>query len=156
VTGRASLSHATVPRDAPWCGGFTRTASGGRTDREWWRTESFRRAAATAEHLQFFFGGALGAIDMFTAYLGLRLGLYQDLADHPGTTPGALARRTGIEPRYAREWLEQQTVTGIVDCADRAADEDDRTYSLPPGHAVALLVDVLSIEHDLFRLYELV
>ena len=38
-------------------------------------------AGAFAERL---FGAALGAIDMFTTYLGLRLGLYQDLADHPG------------------------------------------------------------------------
>jgi 2-polyprenyl-3-methyl-5-hydroxy-6-metoxy-1,4-benzoquinol methylase len=93
-------------------------------------------AGALAER---HFGGALGAIDMFTAYVGLRLGLYQDLVDHPGTTPTAVADRTGIASRYAREWLEQQTVTGIVECDDRHADEVDRTYSLPPGHAIALL-----------------
>ncbi len=86
-----------------------------------------------------FFGEALGAIHMFTAHLGVRLGLYRDLADHPGTTPAALARRAGIAPRYAREWLEQQTVTGIVECDDRRADEDDRAYRLPAGHAIALL-----------------
>jgi 2-polyprenyl-3-methyl-5-hydroxy-6-metoxy-1,4-benzoquinol methylase len=95
-----------------------------------------RVAGSLAER---FFGEALGAIDMFTAYLGLRLGLYQDLADHPGTTAPALAHRTGIAPRYAREWLEQQTVTGIVSCDDRRAGEDERTFRLPRGHAVALL-----------------
>ncbi len=93
-------------------------------------------AGALAERL---FGDALGAIEMFTAYLGIRLGLYEALVDQPGSTAGELAGRAGIAPRYAREWLEQQTVGGIVDCDDRTADEDRRTYRLPAGHARALL-----------------
>ena len=32
---------------------------------------------------------------------------------------GELAAAAGIHPRYAREWLEQQTVTGFVACDDR-------------------------------------
>ncbi len=93
-------------------------------------------AGALAERM---FGEALGAIGMLTAYLGIRLGLYQALTDHPGVTPTELAEQAGIDPRYAREWLEQQTVTGIVDCDDRTAGDDERTYRLPAGHAIALL-----------------
>jgi SAM-dependent methyltransferase len=93
-------------------------------------------AGALAERL---FGSALGAIDLFAAYLGIRLGLYEVLDDQPGSTAGELAARAGIAQRYAREWLEQQTVTGFVECDDRTADEDLRTYRIPPGHARALL-----------------
>jgi 2-polyprenyl-3-methyl-5-hydroxy-6-metoxy-1,4-benzoquinol methylase len=92
-------------------------------------------AGALAERL---FGAALGAIDLYTVYLGLRLGLYAALAQGE-CNPDELAGVAGIHPRYAREWLEQQTVTGFVVCADRAAPEDDRRYSLPAGHAIALL-----------------
>jgi 2-polyprenyl-3-methyl-5-hydroxy-6-metoxy-1,4-benzoquinol methylase len=93
-------------------------------------------AGAFAERL---FGEALGAIDVFTVYLGIRLGLYRTLADNPGSRPIDVAERAGIAGRYAREWLEQQTVAGIVECDDRTADEDRRTYRLPVGHAIALL-----------------
>jgi hypothetical protein len=93
-------------------------------------------AGALAERL---FGEALGAIGMFTTYLGIRLGLYQVLADRPGTRPAELAERAGIAPRYAREWLEQQTISGIVECDDRTAGHEQRSYRLPAGHALALL-----------------
>lgn len=93
-------------------------------------------AGAFAERM---FGEALGAIGMFTIYLGIRLGLYEALHDHPGITAGELAGRAGIASRYAREWLEQQTVTAVVECDDRNRADDERTYRLPPGHATALL-----------------
>lgn len=48
-------------------------------------------------------------------------------------TPGELARRCGIHERYAREWLEQQAVAGILGVDDEA-DPDRRRFSLPPGH----------------------
>jgi SAM-dependent methyltransferase len=94
------------------------------------------RTAALADRL---FQSGLAAIDLLTVYLGLRLGLYRALADHGPLTPPGLAAAAGIHPRYAREWLEQQTVTGIVACADRTAADDERRYSLPAGHDVALL-----------------
>ena len=48
----------------------------------------------------------------------MRLGLYEALAGAGPLTPAALAERAGIAPRYAREWLEQQAVAGVVDVDD--------------------------------------
>jgi 2-polyprenyl-3-methyl-5-hydroxy-6-metoxy-1,4-benzoquinol methylase len=85
------------------------------------------------------FEAALGAFDILTIHLGLDLGLYDALSRDGPATPAELARRAGIDGRYAREWLEQQAVTGILDVDDAAASEDLRKYSLPDGHAEALL-----------------
>lgn len=72
-------------------------------------------------------------------YIGDRLGLYQRLADHPAATPGELAAVVGVHQRYAREWLEQQTVSGILEAENPDAPDDERRYRLPPGHDEALL-----------------
>jgi SAM-dependent methyltransferase len=84
------------------------------------------------------FGAALGAIDIYAAYLGDRLGLYQALAQEGPATAGELAGRAGIHPRYAREWLEQQAVSEVLEVDDPAKSEDRRRYSLPAAHAEAL------------------
>jgi len=85
------------------------------------------------------FEAALGAVDMVSVYLGDRLGLYRALAERGASTPTELASRAGINERYAREWLEQQAVTGILEVDDAAKAQDDRRYSLPPPHAEALI-----------------
>jgi SAM-dependent methyltransferase len=54
-------------------------------------------------------------------------------------TVGELAAACGIAPRYAREWLEQQAVTGILEVDDPGAAADARRYSLPAGHDEALV-----------------
>ena len=79
-----------------------------------------------------------GAFDIFTIYIGDRLGLYADLAAHGPSTSGDTAARTGTHERYVREWLEQQTVTGVLEVDDERAPGDARRYSLPPGHAEVL------------------
>jgi hypothetical protein len=94
------------------------------------------RTAALVERL---FEAALGAVDMVAVYLGDRLGLYRALADSGASTPAELASRAGILERYAREWLEQQAVTGILEVDDQAKPEGERKYSLPPAHAEALI-----------------
>jgi SAM-dependent methyltransferase len=94
------------------------------------------RTAALVERL---FEAALGAVDMVAVYLGDRLGLYRALADSDASTPAQLASRAGIQERYAREWLEQQAVTGILEVDDPAKPESERRYSLPPAHAAALI-----------------
>jgi SAM-dependent methyltransferase len=96
------------------------------------------QAAAGALGERLFTAG-LGALDVLTVYVGVRLGLYAALAARPETTMDDLASDAGIAPRYAREWLEQQTVAGLIECADRSAGPEERRYSLPPGHAVVLL-----------------
>jgi 2-polyprenyl-3-methyl-5-hydroxy-6-metoxy-1,4-benzoquinol methylase len=84
---------------------------------------------------------AIGNLELLTIELGLRLGLYGALADGPATPP-ELAKRAGIDARYAREWLEQQATAGIVEIdADpiRGGDPDDRVFSLPIAVQACLL-----------------
>jgi SAM-dependent methyltransferase len=90
---------------------------------------------AFAERL---FGMALGAYELMTVHLGDRLGLYRALAGRDGTTEAELAEAAGIDERYAREWLEQQAVAGILEVDDADADAAERRYRLPDGHAEAL------------------
>jgi ubiquinone/menaquinone biosynthesis C-methylase UbiE len=91
---------------------------------------------ALAERL---FGAALGVMECYCVYIGDRLGLYRALATSGGLTAPELARAAGIHPRYAREWLEQQAVSGIVELDDVDAAPDERRFTLPPGHAEALV-----------------
>lgn len=84
------------------------------------------------------FGATIGTLELFGVYIGDRLGLYAELAGADALDPDGLARRAGIAPRYAREWLEQQAVAGILDVEDGGNGE--RRYRLPAGHA-AVLVD---------------
>jgi hypothetical protein len=80
-----------------------------------------------------------GMFDIYTTYLGDRLGLYQTLATAPGSTSSELAQRTATFERYAREWLEQQVVIGTLEVYDAAADTPERRYYLPPAHAEVLV-----------------
>jgi 2-polyprenyl-3-methyl-5-hydroxy-6-metoxy-1,4-benzoquinol methylase len=85
------------------------------------------------------FGATLGMMDILTVYIGDCLGLYRVLAD-AGPLPSAeLARRAGVNERYAREWLEQQASAGILDVDGTQGETSERRYSLSPGHAEALL-----------------
>jgi 2-polyprenyl-3-methyl-5-hydroxy-6-metoxy-1,4-benzoquinol methylase len=80
----------------------------------------------------------LGFFDVLSISLGDQLGLYRPLADagDDGLTPAQLAERSGIAERYAREWLEQQSLSGIV----RVLRVDGgHRFRLPAGHAEALL-----------------
>jgi hypothetical protein len=66
------------------------------------------------------------------AYLcGDRLDFYVALAEIPDTSPGELATRVGIAERYAREWLEQQAVAGLLDVVRDDGDPATRRYRLP-------------------------
>ena len=84
------------------------------------------------------FGAALGTMDLLHVYVGQRLGLYAMMASGGAFTPIDLAARTGMHLRYAREWVEQQAVTGVLVAEESASGADHRIYRLPPGHAEAL------------------
>jgi ubiquinone/menaquinone biosynthesis C-methylase UbiE len=88
---------------------------------------------------------ALGALELLCVYVGDRLGLYQALAGRPALTPAELAAVGGIHERYAREWLEQQTASGILEAENPGAPDDERRYRLPPGHH-EVLVDESSLD----------
>lgn len=96
-------------------------------------TTSVDRREVLAERLV---GQLTGALDLFCVHLGVELGLYGHLRS-PLTAP-ELAHAAGIAPRYAREWLEQQHVSGLVDCEDPALPEDARVYSLAADHGEVL------------------
>jgi 2-polyprenyl-3-methyl-5-hydroxy-6-metoxy-1,4-benzoquinol methylase len=91
------------------------------------------RRDALAERL---FLNAIGAFDLFSVYLGDRLGLYRALADHGAMTSSELAAAAGIHERYAREWLEHQAASELLDVE---GDADERRFSLPAGHDEVLL-----------------
>ncbi|MEU6476620.1 methyltransferase domain-containing protein [Streptomyces sp. NPDC047017] len=91
---------------------------------------------ARALSVRLFMAG-LGAAELMTAYLGLRLGLYEELGKGPATS-GELARRAGVDERYAREWLEQQAAAGILTTDESEPDAGRRVFTLPAGHAEAL------------------
>jgi 2-polyprenyl-3-methyl-5-hydroxy-6-metoxy-1,4-benzoquinol methylase len=85
------------------------------------------------------FEATLGMMDVLAVHLGDRLGLYRTLRDRGPATAGELASRAGIDERYAREWLEQQAATGILDVDDPEAAADERRYSLPDAYVEPLL-----------------
>ncbi|HEY7131680.1 MAG TPA: class I SAM-dependent methyltransferase [Candidatus Limnocylindrales bacterium] len=85
------------------------------------------------------FEGGLAMFDLMSVYVGDRLGLYRDLHDRGPATSAELASRAGIAERYAREWLEQQAVTGLLDVDDVTAGASSRRYALPEAYAPALI-----------------
>lgn len=77
--------------------------------------------------------GDLGAAMSATLVLvGDRLGLYRELSNG-AHTPAELARRTGTDERYVREWLANQGAGGYVEF-DSASGE----WSLSPEQAACL------------------
>jgi 2-polyprenyl-3-methyl-5-hydroxy-6-metoxy-1,4-benzoquinol methylase len=100
------------------------------------RAGASERRDALVERL---FQATIASMDVLSVYLGIRLGLYRTLADGGPLMPSELAERAGVNERYAREWLEQQAATGILEVIGPAAGVETRTYVLPEGHDEALL-----------------
>jgi hypothetical protein len=85
-------------------------------------------------------------MDLLCVYLGDRLGMYRALADAGPSTSAELASAAGVNERYAREWLEQQAMTGILEAVDPHASDAERRYAVPAGHDEVLL-DGASLNH---------
>lgn len=84
----------------------------------------------------------LGYAELSSIVLGDGLGWYAALAEAggAGVTPAGLAAGTGTQERYAREWLEQQCVAGLVAVVqDVAGGDAGPRFMLPPGAAEVLL-----------------
>jgi 2-polyprenyl-3-methyl-5-hydroxy-6-metoxy-1,4-benzoquinol methylase len=79
-----------------------------------------------------------GLFNIFTIYMGDRLGFYNALATQAWMTSTQLAMQTGTHERYVREWLEQQTVAAILEVEDETQDALSRRYRLPAGHREVL------------------
>src|SRR6478672_5023206 len=76
------------------------------------------------------FASVLGGMEMLSIALGDRLGFYALLAEGP-LTAGDLAAKADTDPRWTREWLEQQAVVGYVTVTDERC-------ALAPGAAETL------------------
>jgi SAM-dependent methyltransferase len=94
------------------------------------------RRDALAESI---FRATIGTLELMHVYVGDRLGLYAKLAEVDSASPTELAKLAGIGERYAREWLEQQAVAGMLDVAEETGDAGTRRYRLPPGAGEVLI-----------------
>lgn len=92
---------------------------------------SQQTADEVAERL---FGSLLGTVEILSVFLGDRLGWYRSLAAEGPASAVELARRTGTQVRYAREWLEQQAVAGLLRVESDGAPED-RRFAIPASTA---------------------
>jgi 2-polyprenyl-3-methyl-5-hydroxy-6-metoxy-1,4-benzoquinol methylase len=87
------------------------------------------------------FMACLATMELANVELGVRLGLYEALAKAGPSTAGELAQAAGIAERYAREWLEQQAVAGVVEVDDAGLAATERRFTLPNAHAHVLIDD---------------
>lgn len=74
----------------------------------------------------------LGSLGLMTS-LGHRTGLFDTMAKLPFLTSEEIAKMSGLNERYVREWLGAMMTGGIIE--HRAVDN---TYRLPPEHAACL------------------
>jgi 2-polyprenyl-3-methyl-5-hydroxy-6-metoxy-1,4-benzoquinol methylase len=81
------------------------------------------------------------ALELYGIYLGKELGLYAALNTRGPLTATELGREAGIAPRYAREWLEQQAVAGVLIVDQLSAPADERRYCLPGEHVNVLVTE---------------
>ena len=91
----------------------------------------------TDAFVEKLFTAVLGAQEVQAAYLGDRLGWYDALGDGPLTST-ELAERTDTSERYAREWLEHQTVAGWLRCPNPEASHAHRVFEMPEAHRPVL------------------
>lgn len=87
------------------------------------------------------FAACLATMELANVELGIRLGLYEAMAGAGSVTASELAARAGIAERYAREWLEQQAVAGVVSVDDATRAPHERGFELSNAHAHVLLDD---------------
>jgi 2-polyprenyl-3-methyl-5-hydroxy-6-metoxy-1,4-benzoquinol methylase len=78
----------------------------------------------------------LGAFDIASTYLGVKLGFYRSLAQDGPATAAQLAARTNTNERLVREWLEQQGATELLIATNEG---DEWRFALPLEHADVLL-----------------
>ena len=106
---------------------------------------TFELTAADETKIEEFAGNlfmaGLATIELANVELGVRLGLYEALAGAGPVTAAELASSAGIAERYAREWLEQQAVAGVVEVDDAAQPPEARRFTLPNAHAHVLTDD---------------
>ena len=94
-----------------------------------------QKNSATVDHArqEAFVGKLLeqfsGTMSVLLASLGDRLGLFKDLATRGPATSAELAKRTGLNERYLREWLGGLAAAGYL-----TYDSGSRRFTLPAEH----------------------
>ncbi len=94
--------------------------------------------AATEVLADRLFASLLGALDVLTVHIGDQFGLYELLHHDGPLTSAEVARRSGMAPRYAQEWLEQQAVAALIEVEDVAVPAAERRYFVGAAHAAVL------------------
>lgn len=84
------------------------------------------------------FGDLIGATNTYAVAIGVSLGWYDALATAATMTSTELAVVTNTDERYAREWLEQQTVAGYLDVQDATVSSTLRRFAISPATAEVL------------------
>lgn len=89
------------------------------------------------EKLQNFLGHVVtdfgAALSSALGFMGIKLGLFDALAESSGLTSGELAAKTGTTERYVREWLLNQAAGGYIEYSPESGK-----YWLSPEQKVAL------------------
>ena len=81
--------------------------------------------------------GELGAaMNAALVLIGEKLGLYKAMAGAGPLSPAELARKTGTDERYVREWLSALAAGGYV-----TYEAATQTFKLPEEQAFALAVE---------------
>jgi hypothetical protein len=81
-------------------------------------------------------GDTSATMTTLLASIGDRLGLFKDLAANGPGTSAEVARRTGSNERYVREWLGGMATAGYLEY-----DAPSCRFSLPAEHAAALAAE---------------
>ncbi|MBI1237983.1 MAG: methyltransferase domain-containing protein [Alphaproteobacteria bacterium] len=76
-------------------------------------------------------GDVAGAMGLFMAYLGDQAGVYKALDEAGPSTAEGLAKKTGMNPKYVREWLSANAASGYV-----TYDAASEKFSLTPEQAL--------------------
>ncbi len=76
-------------------------------------------------------GDVAGAMSIYMAYLGDQAGVFAALDGSGMLTIDEIAGKTGLNPKYLREWLGSVSAAGYV-----TFDPDDETFSLTPEQAL--------------------
>ncbi len=92
-------------------------------------------AAKVAERL---LTAAIEMTDLMAVAVGDRLGYYRLLNERGPLCSPELAAATGTPERYAREWLEQQAVTGLLEVQNETLPPSARRFRLADGVAQVL------------------
>jgi ubiquinone/menaquinone biosynthesis C-methylase UbiE len=88
------------------------------------------KAGAFAEQMMINFNGAAVAL---MASIGHQTGLFEAMSDGEARTSADIAKKSGLNERYVREWLGTMTTGGLVEI-----DADAGAYRLPAEHAMFL------------------